>query len=165
MRNLGPKERQGSAHWHKELTCPSEWPHQHYKWGAGDRECVTNLVPSTPPPVCWGSRQTTQSLCALVFSPVRPTDCILFLGWVPAVRMGRFGAFCLPVLAHMEASSQLGGGQEAQEEASPRLSEQAGLRAMGCSNPGFPDGKTEGQEALVLGHTALGGKPGLLPDA
>lgn len=40
---------------------------------------------------------------------------------------------------------------------SPRLSKQAGLRTMGCSNPHFPDRKTydQGGEAMVQGHTAL----------
>lgn len=47
------------------------------------------------------------------------------------------------------------------------LSEEAGLRAMDCSNPHFPDEKTEAQggDAIVQGHTALGQNPSLLPGA
>lgn len=47
------------------------------------------------------------------------------------------------------------------------LSEEAGLRAMDCSNPHFPDEKTEAQggDAVVQGHTARGQNPGVLPGA
>lgn len=48
---------------------------------------------------------------------------------------------------------------------SHRLSEQAGLRVIGCSYPHFPDRKTEaggGGGAMVQGHTALGENQDLL---